>query len=74
MYSSHCVSENLGFCFSTTVIRGDFKFHIISVVSSDIEDPSPARRLNVARLIMLYVKKFEVTDPAEAIQYFYFLR
>lgn len=23
---------------------------------------------------MLYVKKFEVTDPAEAIQYFYFLR
>lgn len=51
-----------------------FLFVFYFAVSSDIEDPSPARRLNVARLIMLYVKKFEVTDPAEAIQYFYFLR
>lgn len=32
------------------------------------------RRLNMARIIMLYVKKFEVTDPTEALQYFYFLR
>lgn len=32
------------------------------------------RRLNLARLIMLYVKSFEITDPAEALQYFYFLR
>lgn len=32
------------------------------------------RRLNMARLILLYVKKFEVSDPAEAMQYFYFLR
>lgn len=32
------------------------------------------RRLNIARLIMLYVKKFEITDPAEALQYFFFLR
>lgn len=40
----------------------------------DIEDPVPMRRLNIARLVMLYVKNFEITDPAEAIQYFYFLR
>lgn len=43
-------------------------------MSTDIDDPVPLRRLNVARLIMLYVEKFEVSDPAEAIQYFYFLR
>lgn len=43
-------------------------------VSIDIEDPIPLRRLNVARLIMLYVRNFEITDPAEALQYFYFLR
>lgn len=44
------------------------------IVSIDIEDPIPLRRLNVARLIMLYVRNFEITDPAEALQYFYFLR
>lgn len=43
-------------------------------VSVDVEDPAPLRRLNLARLVMLYVKKFEITDPAEALQYFYFLR
>ena len=32
------------------------------------------RRLNIARLVMLYVKHFESTDPKEALQYFYFLR
>jgi len=44
------------------------------LLSVDIEDPLPLRRLNIARLIMLYVKKFEITDPAEALQYFFFLR
>lgn len=43
-------------------------------VSIDIEDPAPLRRLNIARLVMLYVRKFEITDPAEALQYFFFLR
>ena len=32
------------------------------------------RFLNVARLIMLYTRKFEATDPKEALHYFYFLR
>lgn len=49
-------------------------FSIVFLVSIDIEDPIPLRRLNVARLIMLYVRNFEITDPAEALQYFYFLR
>lgn len=43
-------------------------------MSIDIDDPIPLRRLNIARLIMLYVRNFEITDPAEALQYFYFLR
>lgn len=44
------------------------------LLSVDFEDPQPMRRLNIARLIMLYVKKFEITDPPEALHYFYFLR
>lgn len=28
----------------------------------------------MARFVMLYVRKFEITDPAEALQYFFFLR
>ncbi|XP_039959553.1 nuclear pore complex protein Nup93-1-like [Bactrocera tryoni] len=44
------------------------------LLSVDIEDPMPMRRLNIGRLVMLYVKKFEVTDPAEALQYYFFLR
>ena len=46
-----------------------------ALLSRDPADRSPpARRLNLARLIMLYVKHFESTDPKEALQYFYFLR
>jgi len=44
------------------------------LLSVDIEDAKPIRRLNMARLVMLYVSKFEISDPAEALQYFYFLR
>ncbi len=35
---------------------------------------SSARRLNFARLLILYVRRFESSDPVEALQYFYFLR
>uniref|UniRef100_A0A336LSA7 Nuclear pore protein n=1 Tax=Culicoides sonorensis TaxID=179676 RepID=A0A336LSA7_CULSO len=44
------------------------------LLSVDIEDLLPLRRLNIVRLILLYVRKFEISDPAEALQYFYFLR
>lgn len=36
--------------------------------------PAPGRQLNFARLIMSYTRKFEVTDPREALQYFFLLR
>ncbi|EDW82712.1 uncharacterized protein Dwil_GK24989 [Drosophila willistoni] len=38
------------------------------------EDPKPMKRLNLARLIIMYAKCFEQTDPNEAIQYYYLLR
>jgi len=44
------------------------------LISKEARDKAPSRRLNVARLVMLYVKHFECTDPKEALQYFYFLR
>ncbi len=45
------------------------------ILSRDPSDrPSASRRLNFARLVMLYVRRFESTDPVEALHYFYFLR
>ena len=49
----------------------DFDVHIS--VSKEPSKP-PMRYLNVARLVMLYTRKFESTDPKEALHYFYFLR
>lgn len=43
-------------------------------VSQEPGDPPMVRRLNFIRLLMLYTRKFEATDPREALQYFYFLR
>lgn len=40
----------------------------------DPMDEKPARRLNLARLIMLYVKKFELTCLNESLNYFFLLR
>lgn len=40
----------------------------------DPADLKPGRRLNFVRLIMLYVHRFEITNPSEAIQYFFVLR
>lgn len=36
-------------------------------------DEGPLRRLNFVRLITMYTRKFEATDPREALQYFFFL-
>ena len=51
-------------------------YHIFYVcaVSKDTLDPAPLRRLNFVRLVLMYTRKFEVSDPREALQYFYFLR
>ena len=45
-----------------------------ALLSKEAADRGCSRRLNLARLVMLYVKHFESTDPKEALQYFYFLR
>ena len=45
-----------------------------ALLSKEPGDRGCGRRLNIARLLMLYVKHFESTDPKEALQYFYFLR
>ncbi|KAI5098151.1 nuclear pore complex protein Nup93 isoform X1 [Silurus meridionalis] len=44
------------------------------LLSHEPGDPPMVRRLNFIRLLMLYTRKFEATDPREALQYFYFLR
>ncbi|XP_070536264.1 nuclear pore complex protein Nup93-like [Ptychodera flava] len=44
------------------------------LLSREPTDPVPTRRLNFARLITTYTRKFEMTDPREALQYFYLLR
>ena len=47
---------------------------VCAAVSQEPGDPHMVRRLNFIRLLMLYTRKFESTDPREALQYFYFLR
>uniref|UniRef100_A0A4W4HFJ8 Nuclear pore complex protein Nup93 n=1 Tax=Electrophorus electricus TaxID=8005 RepID=A0A4W4HFJ8_ELEEL len=44
------------------------------LLSQEPGDPPMVRRLNFIRVLMLYTRKFEATDPREALQYFYFLR
>lgn len=44
------------------------------LLSPDSSDASGLKKLNIARLIMMYTRKFEATDAREALQYFYFLR
>lgn len=48
--------------------------HPLSLVSREDSDPEGVRRLNLTRLILLYTRKFEVTDPCEALHYCFFLR
>ncbi|MBN3283318.1 NUP93 protein, partial [Polyodon spathula] len=48
--------------------------HSARLLSQEPGDPPMIRRLNFIRLLMLYTRKFESTDPREALQYFYFLR
>ena len=40
-----------------------------ALLSKEAGDRGCSRRLNLARLLMLYVKHFESTDPKEALQY-----
>ncbi|KAK5646486.1 hypothetical protein RI129_004950 [Pyrocoelia pectoralis] len=40
----------------------------------DPVDPKPARRLNLCRYILIYVQKFELAAPEEAVNYYYMLK
>lgn len=44
------------------------------LISVDPADKPPAKRLNFARLILLYVKRFELSDPRESLHYLFLLR
>ncbi|XP_051169702.1 nuclear pore complex protein Nup93-like [Leptopilina boulardi] len=44
------------------------------LISTDVADKPPARRLNFARLILLYVMRFEASDPKESLHYLFLLR
>ncbi|XP_046606302.1 nuclear pore complex protein Nup93-like isoform X1 [Neodiprion virginianus] len=44
------------------------------LISVDPVDKPPAKRLNFARLILLYVKRFEASDPKESLHYLFLLR
>jgi len=44
------------------------------LISVDPADKPPAKRLNFARLILLYVKRFESSDPKESLHYLFLLR
>lgn len=69
-------------CHATHIALALFEQELLSLpnsiqsplLSRDSGDRGCSRRLNLARLVMLYVKHFESTDPKEALQYFYFLR
>ena len=39
-----------------------------------MKDPSGVRRLNFARLIIGYTRRFAMTDVREALQYFFLLK
>ncbi|KAK7086044.1 Nucleoporin nup93, partial [Halocaridina rubra] len=43
------------------------------MLSREDTDGEAIRRLNLTRLILLYTRKFEATDPCEALHYCFFL-
>ena len=55
-----------------------FRFHNICLPPPPpplvVKDPTGVRRLNFARLVIGYTRRFALTDPREALQYFYLLK
>ncbi|VDL92463.1 unnamed protein product [Schistocephalus solidus] len=48
-------------------------FFLYLAVTRVDSDPAGFRRLNFARLLLLYTRKFEVSTPCQALNYYYFL-
>lgn len=44
------------------------------LITVDPADKPPSKRLNLARLILLYVKRFKSSDPKESLHYLFLLR
>lgn len=44
------------------------------IVPGEPNEPKCMRRINFAILIRMYTRKFECTDPREALEYYFFLR
>ena len=55
-------------------LRNNYNSNLFVTVSTDSNDAAPLRRLNYPRLITIYTRKFEITDPREALEYFYLLK
>ena len=70
-------SANVDVCqvLAATLLQfGQIPFSLL--LQSPLLTPAPSfcKRLNVARLVVLYTRKFESSDPKEALNYFYLLR
>ncbi len=50
------------------------KPQVAQLVSSEPNDPKGVKRFNFASLIKLYTRKFECTDPRDALEYYYFVK
>lgn len=59
--------------FEQNLLSLPASYHTPILSKSSAEKPYK-HCLNFARLIMIYTRKFQETDPREALQYFYFLR
>lgn len=44
------------------------------ITCGESTEPKCLRRINIACMVKMYTRKFECTDPREAIQYYYILR
>ncbi|RNA22043.1 nuclear pore complex Nup93 [Brachionus plicatilis] len=44
------------------------------IVGGEQSEPKSLRRINLPFLIRMYTRKFECTDPREALEYYFFLR
>ena len=44
------------------------------IISKEADDMKHLFRINLASLIKIYTRKFECTDPRDALEYYYFLR
>lgn len=56
------------------VLKSPINSQLILPVSDSSDAAKCWRRVNLPSLIKMYTRKFECTDPREALQYYYFLR